>query len=71
MRAQHVDPDTERRLKQLGDTLLEAREQANELIDDPRERAIIVRYIEDATCRLCAGWALPALTPRVASGNFV
>lgn len=33
------------------ETLRLARQQANLQIDDPRERAIIVRYIEDALCR--------------------
>lgn len=33
------------------DTLRTAREQANRQIVDLRERAIVIRYIEDALCR--------------------
>lgn len=44
-------------------TLMRAREQADEEIENPRERAIIVRYIEDALCRARAAPSLGPLTP--------
>lgn len=43
------------------DTLYDAREKAHRQICDPRERAIVVRYIEDAICRLVGATSLPAL----------
>lgn len=45
------------------DTLRQARIEANEQITDLRERAIIIRYIEDALCRTSGvnAGALPPL----------
>lgn len=43
------------------ETLIQARERANDQITDPRERAIVIRYIEDALCRLSAAKELPKL----------
>lgn len=43
------------------DTLRLAREQANRQIHDGRERAIVVRHIEDALCRAEAAGLLPPL----------
>jgi len=42
-------------------TLTLAREQAHREVTDPRERAIIVRHIEDALCRAWAAGLLPVL----------
>lgn len=49
------------------DTLLLARDQANLQIANPRERAIIIRSIEDALCRAGFAAQLPALTVNEAS----
>jgi hypothetical protein len=46
------------------DTLIRAREQANRQIHDPRERAIIIRHIEDTLCRAIAAADLPKLEAR-------
>lgn len=40
-----------------------AREKAAKQIENPRERAIVVRYIEDALCRAYAAHKLPPLGP--------
>ena len=50
--------------RDLSDLLKQAREAAHLDIADPRERAIIVRYIEDAMCRLRAAHDMSPLPPR-------
>lgn len=39
-------------MQSLRDDLVAVRERAHAEIEDGRERAIVVRYIEDAICRL-------------------
>ncbi len=49
------------------DTLQQARKEANAQILNPRDRAIIVRHIEDALCWARAAGSLSVLVPPVSN----
>ena len=59
-------------MERVKELLIEARAECAIQIQDGRERAIVVRYIEDALCRLIAAPQIPPmpLPPGVGSGRY-
>lgn len=58
---EHTEQKPTKPEDQLAALLLQARHLANASIDNPRERAIIVRHCEDALARLYVAPLLPPL----------